>query len=147
MHHRSRIVIPLHFVWATCQRMPLISPEIREPLYRCIYQQVTRLDCEVLGIGGMPDHVHLAVLFPATVAVQQVMKQAKGASSRFAEEQLLPPDSFFQWQEGYAAYAFHRSLIPRVVSYIDNQEHHHCGESIWPDLEKTHEEIPECRVE
>ena len=143
MYHRSSVVIPLHFVWATYQRMPLISPEICEALYRCICQEAECLGCEVLGIGGMPDHVHLAILLPSTVTVFQVAKQTKGVSSRFAEKELLLPDSFFKWQEGYAAYAFHRSLISRVVAYINNQERHHAENNIWPDLEKTREELPE----
>jgi REP element-mobilizing transposase RayT len=78
---RSKIVAPMHFVWATYQRTPLIVQGSEEPLYRCLAGEAARLKCQVLVIGGMPGHVHIAVLFPATITFSTFAKQLKGASS------------------------------------------------------------------
>ena len=140
---RSKVVAPIHLVWTTYQRMPLIRPEIEEALYRCICGEAERLKGEVLAIGGMPDHVHLVVMFPATVSFSKFVQQLKGVSSHFAKERLLSPEEFFYWQEGYGLFAFSARHIPRVVAYIQNQKQHHNENNLWPALEEADEEAPE----
>ena len=71
----------LHLVWATWDRLPLISSERRDPIYACIQNECSELRCDVLGLGGIEDHAHLLVRFPTTVSVAQLAKQVKGASS------------------------------------------------------------------
>ena len=51
----------LHFVWTTQQLHPLLTPEVEKSVYRCIQVEAKRLKCAVLALGGLPDHVHLAV--------------------------------------------------------------------------------------
>ena len=31
----------------------------------------------------------------------------------------------FSWQEGYGAFSYSKSQIPRVIKYIENQQQHH----------------------
>jgi len=47
-----------HFVWATHQRLPLITAQLREPLYAVITARVKALGGITHGLNGMPDHVH-----------------------------------------------------------------------------------------
>jgi putative transposase len=136
-------VVPVHFVWATYQRHPLITDSVREPLYRCITAEVVRLKAEVLAIGGLADHVHLAVMFPATVSIGDFMKQIKGASSAAAQGKMIDPESFFKWQEGYGAFAFHTNMIDDVVFYVETQEARHARNNLSPNLEAMYEEVPE----
>jgi putative transposase len=138
---RSKIVAPIHIVWATRDRLPLITSEIEERVYRCICQEAEKMGAEIIAIGGMPDHVHLAVQFPATISFSDFVKQIKGASSNFVKKSLLPPDSFFYWQEGYGLFAFQRNMIPTVVAYIQNQKTHHAKSTVSPALEATYEEV------
>ena len=35
----------------------------------------------------------------------------------------------FQWKEGYGAFSYSKSHVPRVVQYILNQEKHHAKKS------------------
>ncbi|MBB6049071.1 transposase [Armatimonas rosea] len=49
----------LHFVWATRDRLPFVTPEIERRLYRMMEAKVRELGCRVAAINGMPDHVHL----------------------------------------------------------------------------------------
>jgi Transposase and inactivated derivatives len=78
---RSKIVSPLHFVWATYRRMPLITAGVEGPLHSCLQAEAQALGGSVLAVGGMPDHVHIAILFPATLAYSQFAKQLKGVAS------------------------------------------------------------------
>ncbi len=108
---RSRIVSPMHFVWTTHERMPLLTGEVRRSVHRCLTAKAEELGCEVLALGGMPDHIHIAVMFPATVTYSRFIHLLKGASSHLVKEATETPDAFFYWQEGYGAFGYSRSHI------------------------------------
>src|SRR5579872_23782 len=97
---KSKADIYLHLVWKTWERLPLVTLEIERSVYRCIVQEAERLKCTVLAIGGMPDHIHLAVRIPTTVCAAQLAQQVKGVSSTFVRKQLHPGE-LFRWQEGF----------------------------------------------
>ena len=137
---RSKIVIPLHLVWTTKNREGWITPEIEEQIHRALFAKAGALKAKVLAIGGMPDHVHIAVLLPSTITVAALVKQLKGASQNLASEALLRRTVF--WQEGYGAFAFQIGARHRVITYIQNQKEHHAQNTLWPTLETTDEEIP-----
>jgi REP element-mobilizing transposase RayT len=128
-----------HVVWATHRRQPLLTPERERAVHRCIESEARKLCCDVLAIGGMPDHVHLAVSTPTTLAVAQLMKQVKGVSSAFANR-LQDQTGAFRWQEGFAVFTVSRSHVTRVVSYIKNQKRRHETSRLWPEWEETGEE-------
>jgi transposase len=56
---RSRIVAPVHIVWATRDRLPLITAEIEEALHRCICSEAEKMGAEVLAVGGIPERGNL----------------------------------------------------------------------------------------
>jgi REP element-mobilizing transposase RayT len=85
---RSKSEIYLHLVWATWKRQSLVTSDIERAVYRCIEQQAIGLKCNVLAIGGMPDHVHLAVRTPTYVDASKIVMQAKGVSSTMVRDQL-----------------------------------------------------------
>ena len=124
----------LHFVWATYRRMPLVVEEIERAVYACILEEARKAGCEVLAIGGMPDHVHVAVHAPATVAPAVLARQMKGVSSTLVRREVRPGDTF-GWQDGYGVFSFSRSHRDRVVAYIRNQKRHHLEASTWGEWE------------
>ena len=136
----------LHLVWATWDRMPLITPAIRQRIYGCIERQVKKHRCEVIAIGGMEDHVHLLIRFPTTARIAEVVQHAKGASSNLVT-QVLDRGGFFKWQGNYGAFTIAKSQVPSVRRYILDQERHHRGGRVSPPLERTSEEDPDGRGE
>ncbi len=140
---RSKAEIYLHFVWTTHRRLPLIAPEIEPRLYGCILRECRRLGCEVLAIGGIPDHVHLAVKVPTTVAPATLMQRVKGVSSTVARERLLNPGATFAWQEGYGVFSISRSHLPKVIAYVRNQKSHHGAGTLWTEWERSSAENAE----
>jgi REP element-mobilizing transposase RayT len=121
---RSLTKIYLHLVWATYRRLPLVSAEIEPLVHRFVAGEARRQRCVVLAIGGMPDHIHLAVRMPATLAVARLMQQVKGVSSTRIRQEVLPGE-IFGWQDNYAAFSISRSHVDRVVRYIEHQKQHH----------------------
>lgn len=76
-----------HFVWATKQRLPLLTPTVEEAVVSYI-----RFKCEELGyklhaINGATDHLHLLVELTPTILVADVAKNLKGASSHFVNKE------------------------------------------------------------
>jgi len=64
----------VHFVWATWNRAPLITPAVEPPLYACIAKECRDLKCDVIAIGGTEDHLHAFVRLHSTVSVAALAK-------------------------------------------------------------------------
>jgi putative transposase len=137
---RNKIAVFVHLVWATWDRLPLITPAIERPLCRCLEKESQALGCRVLAINGMPDYVHLVATLPATLPVADLAKQAKGATSRFVNDSLRP-ENLFKWQGDYGAFSISPWDVARALHYVRSQkEHHLCGE-VEAEWEQTFEEV------
>jgi putative transposase len=64
----------LHYVWATWDRLPIITLDIQKLVYAAIIRECEQLKCTVIAIGGVEDHVHLLTGFPTTVTVSELIK-------------------------------------------------------------------------
>jgi putative transposase len=114
----------VHLVWATWDRLPLVTAELRPAIYGCIQAECSGLGAEVVAIGGVEDHVHVLVRLPTTVSVAELVKQIKGASSHLVTHRLGKWGEF-KWQGGYGAFTVSRSEVPIVRRYVLRQEEHH----------------------
>jgi REP element-mobilizing transposase RayT len=94
--------IYVHLIWSTWDRLPLISPELREAIHACIQAECRELKADVLALGGVEDHVHLLVRLPTTLPVATLAKQVKGAPSHLVTHRLEHQDGF-KWQGGLGA--------------------------------------------
>ena len=74
---RNKLDVCLHFVWATWDRLPLITEGIQRDLYRYIETVCHDDKCEALAIGGIENHVHLLVLFSNTVTLAAFMNHQR----------------------------------------------------------------------
>lgn len=135
---RSKVEIYLHLVWATRGREPWLTGTTLRAAHRCIQSEAQELGCDVLALGGMPDHVHLLAKVPSSVSAAALAKQVKGVSSRLVSERVAP-GSGFGWQEGYGVFSVSRSHVKRVKAYVLNQEAHHATGHTWPEWEETDE--------
>jgi len=139
---RNKLRLYLHLVWATWDRLPMITPAIERRLYRCIETQAKKQGCQVLALNGVADHVHLIVSFPTTITIAQLVKQVKGVSSRFVNDELTP-ETYFKWQGFYGAFTISRWDLGSVVQYTKRQKEHHAATGnieIRAELEEMFEE-------
>jgi REP element-mobilizing transposase RayT len=121
---RNMLRLYLHLVWATWDRLPMIGPGIERRLYRNIESEARGMGCTVLALNGMPDHVHLFVSFPTTIAIANLVKQVKGVSSNFVND-TLKPDVQFKWQGSYGAFTVSRWDVDKIANYVRKQKEHH----------------------
>jgi REP element-mobilizing transposase RayT len=126
----------LHCVWATWDRLPLITTGAEPGLYRAIHAKCDELKCPCLAIGGMPDHIHVLVRLHATVSVADLLKEVKGTSSHLITH-VTQPGEFFKWQGGYGAFTVGKADAPAVTAYVEHQKQHHAEHELWDDWEQT----------
>ncbi|HEX6799152.1 MAG TPA: IS200/IS605 family transposase [Ktedonobacterales bacterium] len=86
---QSGSAVYVHFVWATWDRLPLLSQEVERAAYRGIGAKCTELGAEVIALGGIEDHVHLLVHMPSTTSIAQFVGQVKGASAHLITHEVL----------------------------------------------------------
>jgi len=125
----------LHLVWATYQREPLLVGETEDLIYACIRAELRRMDCRVLALGGIADHVHLAVEPTTLLGPALLMKQIKGVSSRFASSKGIALNG----KQATGLRCMGREHLRAAVPYIENQKRHHAEGTLWSDWEPTDE--------
>ncbi len=125
-----------HVIWATKNREPSIRPEFSDSLQNSIAAKATALGAYVYAVGGIEDHIHLVVSVPPSIALSEFIRQVKGNSSHFANNDLNLPNSF-RWQSEYGILSFDGKLLDRVVEYVRNQQQHHLDHTTIPVFERV----------
>jgi putative transposase len=126
-----------HFVWATRDRLALITPDRESLLYEYIGQKSQFLEVQVHAIGGMPDHIHLIVSIPPKITIAEFVKHIKGGSSHYLNE--LSRDKNFAWQREYGVFSLGSPQLDRATGYVNSQKHHHQDRTLIKMLEITSE--------
>lgn len=121
--------IHLQLVFAVQNRWSVIQPSWKDELYKYITAIIQNNKHKVIIINGMPDHVHILIGMRPIQSLSELMKQVKGDSSAWINKNKLIPGRF-SWQEGYGAFAYSKSHLPRIINYIKNQEKHHLNRSL-----------------
>lgn len=75
-------------------------------------------------INGMPDHLHVVVGMRPTQSIADLLQDIKGDSCRWINKERLVKGKF-EWQEGYGAFSYSKSSLPKLIAYVKNQELHH----------------------
>jgi putative transposase len=125
----------IHAIWATKDRMTLIQPSVEQKIHQFVAEQLKELGCPVRIINGMPDHIHCLFLLNPQKSIAEVVKQIKGSSSHFVNQNNLLAEKF-SWQTGYAAYSVSESVVDKVFLYIKNQKQHHHKKTFQQEYEE-----------
>ena len=126
----------LHMVWATWDRLPLITGPVEGRLYEALVKKCRDLKCVPLAIGGMADHVHLLVRLPTTLTVADLAKLVKGSSSYLMTHQVMAGE-FFKWQGTYGAFTLRKVDVPQVKAYIERQKAHRAAGTLRGEWEQV----------
>jgi putative transposase len=113
-----------HIVFSTKDRAPVLDVTVRPALHAYLATVARNVDCECFRVGGVADHVHLAVRLSRTVTMAQLIEELKTSSSKWLKTQS-PALAAFAWQRGYGAFSVGPSDLNTLLHYIDTQEEHH----------------------
>ncbi|SEB45699.1 IS200/IS605 family transposase [Terriglobus roseus] len=117
----SRVLV--HIVFSTKERRPWLSDAIRLEMHAYLVGTV-QADDVLLRVGGVADHVHLAVYLARTEPVARLVERLKVSSSKWIKAKD-PEFSNFAWQKGYAVFSVGLRDKAALIEYIDNQATHH----------------------
>jgi REP element-mobilizing transposase RayT len=128
-----------HIVTATKHRERIITPEVEEILYPLMRTKAKDLGAKILVMGGVEDHVHMAVRIPPKLAVADFVGKVKADSSRVIKKKLRWLDEF-KWQKGYGGFTISSFDMQRVLDYVRDQKKHHRDGTLWELMEKIEED-------
>jgi putative transposase len=129
-----------HLIWATKDRNPMIDDAMWPELRRLLLLTAHKNELKIHGVGGIADHVHVAVSIPPSMPVGTAVGRLKGSSSRILSQSL---GTDFSWQAEYGVVSFAERHLPPVLAYISGQPRHHAANRLWPALEQLGESSPD----
>ncbi len=106
---------------------------MRPALYAYLATVARNAKCECYRVGGVSDHVHIAVRLSRTANVADLVELLKSSSSKWLKTQS-PDLSKFAWQRGYGAFSVGPSDLSALIYYIDTQEIHHRKQPFQDEL-------------
>jgi putative transposase len=123
-----------HVIWATKERMPLITNVNREVIYGAIRAKTAALGGIAHALNGIDDHVHLVATVPPAIALADFVGQVKGRSSR---EATRATGAAFAWQSEYGLLSVSESHVPAIVRYVAEQQERHASGKLDERLEAS----------
>ncbi len=127
----SRVL--LHVIFSTKDRAPFLQPIIRPQLHAYLATVARNLDCECFLVGGVEDHVHVAVGLSRTITIAKLVEQLKTSSSMWLKTQS-PNLAYFAWQRGYGVFSVSPSDLQALKHYISTQDQHHQKHNFQDEL-------------
>jgi putative transposase len=122
---QSLAKVLVHPVFSTKNRYPFLADkEIRDEVHAYLGGTCNELDCPVLKVGGVADHVHILCAPSRSISIAKLVGEVKRASSKWMKTKgkMLTK---FAWQNGYGAFSVGQAEFERVRAYIAGQEEHH----------------------
>ncbi|MES2468135.1 MAG: IS200/IS605 family transposase [Verrucomicrobiota bacterium] len=121
---QSLSLLIIHDIFSTKDRHPFIDPDTRPRLHAYLSTVARNIGCEAYRVGGVADHVHLAIRLSRTVTIADLVQELKTSSSKWVKTQS-PGPTVFSWQRGYGCFSVGPSDLEPLRAYIDDQEKHH----------------------
>lgn len=87
----ATFLLNYHFVWIPRRRKPVLRGKIANRCRQLIWEAAIEIDCQVISLAIEPDHVHLFVSCPPTIAPYQVIHRIKGRSARYLRLEFPDP--------------------------------------------------------
>lgn len=129
----SHVIV--HFVFSTKNRHQWLSPKIQPSLYAYMATVSKDIDCHVYRMGGVEDHVHVAILLARTVTQANWIEHVKTGSTRWLKKSY-PECASFAWQRGYGAFSISPTHLEALKAYISGQAEHHQKESFQEEYRR-----------
>jgi REP element-mobilizing transposase RayT len=128
IHHaampQSLSFVAIHVIFSTKERCPCLGTDIRGDLHAYLSTVARNAGCECFRVGGVSDHVHLAMRLSRTLTIAKLIETLKTSSSKWLKSQTKTMGGF-AWQRGYGCFSISPADVETLCEYIDRQEEHH----------------------
>ena len=113
-----------HVVWCPKYRRKVLIDGVDTRLKAIIQECAEELQCEVIEMEIMPDHVHLLIEVDPQFGIHRVVKAIKGRSSRCLRQEfpILKRKLPTLWTNSYFCSTVGGAPLAIVKQYIENQK-------------------------
>ena len=130
---QSLSLVLIHVIFSTKDRAPFLKPTVRPKLHAYLATVARNLDCECFLVGGVEDHVHLALGLSRTITIAKLVEHLKTSSTIWLKTQS-PDLAHFAWQRGYGVFSVGPSDLSALKQYISTQDQHHQKHTFQDEL-------------
>ncbi len=124
-HIRGSVsAINYHFVWCPKYRRKVLTGAVADRLRMLIHEHAAALHLEIVALEVQPDHVHLFVKSPPTLAPQHIVNQMKGYTSRILRNEFPHLRSRLPslWSRSYYVGSAGHVSTETIQNYIEQQK-------------------------
>ena len=113
-----------HVVWCPKYRRKVLTGKIEARLKELIQETCLELQCELIELELMPDHVHLLVEVNPQFGIHTLVKNLKGKSSRILRKEfpVLTTKLPTLWTNSYFVSTVGGAPLEVIKQYIENQK-------------------------
>jgi putative transposase len=113
-----------HIFWSTLDCKPIITEALASIMEDHFRNEAKSMECQVIEIKILCDHVHLLMMTTPKVALQDVIKQLKGSTSHYINSHDFINEKF-AFQKHYEAVSVSPIHMSEPIDYIrDNKNFH-----------------------
>lgn len=128
---QSLAFLLVHIIFSTKNRAPVLEESLLPELFAYLATVARNDGSECYRVGGVADHVHLAIRLNRTANVSGLIGELKSSSSQWLKERSL---SDFSWQRGYGAFSVGPADLNALIAYIDAQKEHHAKQDFQDEF-------------
>ena len=113
-----------HVVWCPKYRRRVLTGDIEDRLKQIIAEVAAELECPLIEMEIMPDHVHVLIDVDPQFGVHRVVKAIKGRTSRDLRREFPALRSRLPtlWTNSYFVATVGGAPLAIVKQYIENQK-------------------------
>ncbi len=104
------INIWIHLIWATKNRQPFLTKEIRAKVFSHIHKNAKEKRIYLDFVNGYEEHIHILISMNSEQSIAKIVHSLKGESSHWINENKLTNHKF-SWQEEYIAVSISHSTV------------------------------------
>jgi len=116
-----------HLTFHTYNSEKVLHNSDNQELYKYIWGVMKKKNCKLFRINGIENHIHIVCDLHPSIALANLIKDIKVASSKWIKGSDLYPN-FSYWAEGYGAFTLSIKEKNSIVKYVMNQQDHHKSE-------------------
>lgn len=113
-----------HIIWCPKYRRKVLKDGIDDELKQLLHDKANELDCIIENVEVMPDHVHIFIKTPPTLAPHFVIQQLKGYTAHKLREKFPNLKSKLpnMWTRSYYIESVGHISENTIKQYIEEQK-------------------------
>lgn len=113
-----------HFVWCPKYRRKVITGKIEKRLKQLLEQKTAEVGCKIIALETTPDHLHIFVQAPPTIAPNRLVAALKGYTSRVLRQEFPELTSRLPtlWTRSYFVSTHGHVSAEAIKKYVEEQK-------------------------